>query len=106
MKNVESIGDYFIYNCKNIQAIDLSALTNLNKVRSNFMRNCKALTNIILPPNLDITSKNFESIKIIVDNINQKNDNKTALGGTIQNRYKRLTKKHRRQTRRQTRKFK
>ena len=112
MKNVESIGEYFIYNCKNIQTIDLSSLTNLNKIGNNFMRNCKALTNIILPSNLDITNKNFESIKKIVDQINEKNDNITArsttLGGagSIQNRYKRITKKNRRQTRRPTRKYK
>jgi hypothetical protein len=105
MKKVELIGDYFLFNCKNIQTIDLSSFTNLNKVGNHFMRNCKALTNIILPPNLDITNKNFESIKIIVDPINQKN-NKTSFGGTIQNGYKRHTKKQRRQTRRQTRKYK
>jgi hypothetical protein len=46
------VGDSFLEGCANIKKIDLSYLTKLTCIYNSFLKNCKSLETLILPPNI------------------------------------------------------
>ena len=56
LKNITSVGDYFLSGCNLLQRLDLSLLNNVNSIGNFFLNECVKLTDVNLSPLKNITS--------------------------------------------------
>ena len=63
LENITSIGDYFLFNCKNMEDIYLSPLKNITSVGDDFLSGCNILKRLDLSPlhNVNSIGDNFLS---------------------------------------------